>query len=64
MVDRTEQKETEDMLYVNMYVRITMDIKMYQLSCLEEIGCKILQNVKIPQHIGLIVDGNRRYAKN
>jgi ditrans,polycis-polyprenyl diphosphate synthase len=37
---------------------------MESLNCIEKIICKILKAGAVPNHIGFIMDGNRRYAKN
>lgn len=36
---------------------------MESLSCLEKLVCKVLKAGDIPNHIGFIMDGNRRFAK-
>ncbi|XP_035703694.1 isoprenyl transferase [Folsomia candida] len=35
-----------------------------ELSCLETLGISIAKIGRIPEHIAIIMDGNRRYAKN
>lgn len=35
-----------------------------KLGFIESTLCKILKYGRIPKHIGFIMDGNRRYAKN
>ncbi|OQR73497.1 dehydrodolichyl diphosphate synthase-like [Tropilaelaps mercedesae] len=38
-------------------------LRQYELSWLESIAARILKHGRIPRHLAVIMDGNRRYAK-
>ena len=38
-------------------------MKEYELSWLEWLGVKVLRQGRVPRHVAVIMDGNRRFAR-